>query len=63
MAVLTTVAVQMRGTDESLIHYFVGATYDSERIDSKRMTICQQLDYTKGYNETPFAQKDWGTFE
>jgi hypothetical protein len=44
-------------------HYFVGATHDSERIDSKRMTICQQLDYTKGYNETPFAQKDWGTFE
>ena len=42
-------------------HYFVGATYQSEMIEEQKMTLQEKLDYTKGYNETPYAQKEWGS--
>ena len=44
-------------------HYFVGATYQSEMVEERRMTLQEKLDYTKGYNSTPFAQKDYGTLD
>jgi len=32
-------------------HYFVGATYDSEKVELKDMTIEQIVAYTVGYRE------------
>lgn len=40
-------------------HYFVGKTYMSEQIDENKMSQKQILEYTLGYNETPFNQKEW----
>ncbi len=32
-------------------HYFVGATYDSEKVELKDMTALEITAYTVGYNE------------
>jgi hypothetical protein len=40
-------------------HYFVGDTYQSEEITLAKMTAEEIVAYTAGYNETPFAQKEW----
>lgn len=40
-------------------HYYVGATYKSERVEADRMTPQQIAEYMNGYhNETD--RKDWG---
>ena len=41
-------------------HYYVGATYASERVELANMTAQQIVEYTAGYNAGG-AQKDWGT--
>jgi hypothetical protein len=41
-------------------HYFVGDTYQSTEIVEVDMTEEEVAAYLAGYNETPFAQKDWG---
>lgn len=48
-----------RGID---IHYYVGATAQSERIEGKDMTPEQIVDYMAGYeyNEKFGDKKDWG---
>ena len=48
-----------RGID---IHYYVGATAQSERIDGKDMTPEQITEYMAGYeyNEKFGDKKDWG---
>ena len=40
-------------------HYFVGDTHQSEEITLAKMTAEEIVAYTAGYNETPFAQKEW----
>jgi hypothetical protein len=43
-------------------HYFVGATYDSDRVELKDMTPEEIAAYTRGFNaaEEEGTQKDWG---
>ena len=40
-------------------HYFVGATYQSDRVSLADMTPEEIVAYTAGYRDTPFAQKHW----
>jgi hypothetical protein len=40
-------------------HYFTGATYQSTKIEKADMTEEEIAAYMAGYNETPFAQKEW----
>jgi hypothetical protein len=40
-------------------HYFVGDTYHSTEIGEVDMTKEEVAAYLAGYNETPFAQKEW----
>jgi hypothetical protein len=40
-------------------HYFVGATYMSQRVDEQDMTPEEIEAYMAGYASTPFAQKEW----
>lgn len=40
-------------------HYYVGKTYMSERIGERNMTLQQKLEYTRGYNQSPYGQKEW----
>jgi hypothetical protein len=40
-------------------HYFTGATYQSTKIEKTDMTEEEIAAYMAGYNETPFAQKEW----
>ncbi len=48
-----------RGID---IHYYVGATAQSERVEGKDMTPEQIVEYMAGYeyNEKFGDKKDWG---
>ena len=43
-------------------HYFVGATYNSDRVEMKDMTPDEIAAYTRGFNaaEENGDQKDWG---
>ena len=43
-------------------HYFVGATYNSDRVEMKDMTPEEIAAYTRGFNaaEENGTQKDWG---
>ena len=43
-------------------HYYVGATYSSDRVELADMTPEEIVAYTKGYNENEEAGnfKDWG---
>ena len=43
-------------------HYYVGATYNSDRIDEENMTPTQIAEYMAGYewNEKFGDRKDWG---
>jgi len=43
-------------------HYYVGATYSSDRVELADMTPEEIVAYTKGYNENEDAGnfKDWG---
>jgi len=40
-------------------HYFTGDTYQSTKIEKADMTEEEIAAYMAGYNETPFAQKEW----
>jgi hypothetical protein len=40
-------------------HYYVGATYNSERVELGSMTAAEITAYTAGYNNT-HERKDWG---
>lgn len=40
-------------------HYYVGSTYDSERVDQDKMTQEEIDAYMAGYEET-VDRKDWG---
>jgi len=40
-------------------HYFTGASFQSTRIDAVDMSAEEIAAYMAGYNETPFAQKQW----
>ena len=40
-------------------HYFTGATYQSTEIEEVDMSEEEIAAYMAGYNETPFAQKEW----
>ncbi len=40
-------------------HYFKGETYASDKVTLANMTADEIIAYTAGYNETPFAQKEW----
>lgn len=40
-------------------HYFTGATYQSTMIEEVDMSEEEITAYMAGYNETPFAQKEW----
>jgi hypothetical protein len=40
-------------------HYFVGDTYQSERVGKDQMTEEEIAAYMAGYNETPFCQKEY----
>lgn len=40
-------------------HYYVGDTYQSERIELADMTAEEITAYTAGYNGT-YERKDWG---
>ena len=40
-------------------HYFTGATYQSTKIEEVDMSEEEIAAYMAGYNETPFAQKEW----
>ena len=40
-------------------HYFTGATYQSTKIEVIDMSEEEIAAYMAGYNETPFAQKEW----
>jgi hypothetical protein len=44
-------------------HFFKGDTYQSEKVEMKDMTIREIEAYTRGYNESSFAQKDWGDLD
>ena len=43
-------------------HYYVGATYSSDRVELADMTPEEITAYTKGYNDNEDAGnfKDWG---
>lgn len=43
-------------------HYYVGATYNSDRVEKKDMTPEEIAAYTRGFNsaEEDGTQKDWG---
>lgn len=43
-------------------HYFVGATYESERVGQSRMTKEEVDAYAAGYYTTT-DRKDWGSWE
>jgi hypothetical protein len=40
-------------------HYFTGDTYQSTKIEKVDMSEEEIAAYMAGYNETPFAQKEW----
>jgi hypothetical protein len=43
-------------------HYFVGDTYNSERVEMEDMTPQQITEYTKGYSDNemiPSSRKEW----
>ena len=40
-------------------HYFTGDTYHSTKIEEVDMSEEEIAAYMAGYNETPFAQKEW----
>jgi len=40
-------------------HYFTGNTYQSTEIEEVDMSEEEIAAYMAGYNETPFAQKEW----
>ena len=40
-------------------HYYTGASFQSTRIDEVDMSEEEIAAYMAGYNETPFAQKEW----
>lgn len=43
-------------------HYFVGDTYNSERVEMEDMTPQQITEYTKGYSDNemiPSSRKVW----
>jgi hypothetical protein len=40
-------------------HYYIGDTYQSPKIEKADMTEEEIAAYMAGYNETPFAQKEW----
>ena len=42
-------------------HYYLGATYDSKRIEKSQMTDKEISDYSKGYyeNEELGSHKQW----
>jgi hypothetical protein len=40
-------------------HYFVGASFQSDRVALADMTPEEIAAYTAGYRDTPFAQKQW----
>ena len=40
-------------------HYFTGATYQSEEVYIDDEFSSEFEAYCAGYNETPFAQKEW----
>ena len=43
-------------------HYYVGATYSTDRVEMKDMTVEQIAAYSAGYREMEAQgdQKDWG---
>jgi hypothetical protein len=40
-------------------HYYIGDTYQSPKVEKADMTEEEIAAYMAGYNETPFAQKEW----
>jgi hypothetical protein len=44
-------------------HYFTGDTYFSTEIKEVDMSEDEIADYMQGYNETVFAQKNYGEME
>jgi hypothetical protein len=40
-------------------HYFKGDTYGSEIVHIEQMSMAEKLAYHRGYESTPFAQKEW----
>ena len=43
-------------------HYYVGDTYNSERVEMEDMTPQQITEYTKGYSDNemiPSSRKEW----
>jgi hypothetical protein len=40
-------------------HYYLGDTYQSPTVEKVDMTEEEIAAYMAGYNETPFAQKEW----
>jgi len=40
-------------------HYYLGDTYQSPKVEKADMTEEEIAAYMAGYNETPFAQKEW----
>lgn len=40
-------------------HYFKGATYQSEKVEEKNMTLTEKMEYARGYESTPFNQKEY----
>lgn len=40
-------------------HYFTGASFQSDEIVITDPTSAEYEAYAAGYNETPFAQKEW----
>jgi len=40
-------------------HYFTGDTHQSTEIEEVDMSEEEIAAYMAGYNETPFAQKEW----
>jgi hypothetical protein len=40
-------------------HYYLGDTYQSPKVEKAGMTEEEIAAYIAGYNETPFAQKEW----
>jgi hypothetical protein len=40
-------------------HYYLGDTYQSPKVEKADMSEEEIAAYMAGYNETPFAQKEW----
>jgi hypothetical protein len=40
-------------------HYYVEDTYNSAKVEMADMSEDEIAAYMAGYNQTPFAQKDW----